>query len=261
MLAIHHDRQGRGKMGELVSIITPMYNAEKTIAQTVESVLAQTYTDWEMIIIDDCSTDHSAEIVLGYRKKDQRIHYYKKKKNSGAAQARNSAIRKAKGDYLAFLDSDDIWKPRKLERQINFMKATGTEFCYTACGIIDKNGKMAGKDRLVPEKVTYASLLKGNSVPCLTAVVERKCFKGIRIPDVPHEDYATWLAVLRNGVKARGINEVLADYRVYPESLSAKKWEAAQWTWNIFRKQEKLSFIKSSYYFCCYAIRAIRKRI
>lgn len=245
----------------LVSIITPMYNAEKTIAQTIESVLLQTYSNWEMIIMDDCSTDKSAKIVEEYLKKDFRIQYYRAEKNSGVANAREDAISRAKGHYLAFLDSDDLWKKDKLRRQIELMQKENIPFCYSAYEVIDKKGKIIKKKRKVPVVADYKKLLKGNFIPCLTVVVEREVLLNRNIPKISHEDYAMWLMILKTGIKAYGINEVLASYRINRKSISANKWKSAKWTWTIYYRQEKLPLFRCLFYFANYALYAIKKRI
>lgn len=245
---------------KLVSIITPMYNAKAFIAETMESVLAQTYPYWEMIIVDDVSTDSCAEIVKAYAMKDSRIKYYKHQKNSGVAVARNTAIQKASGRYIAFLDSDDLWKANKLEKQLQFMKEKQVTFCYSDCEIINETGESTGKIRHVPEMQDYKKLLKGNAIPCLTVLIDRSRVSKIEMPLIPHEDYAAWLSILKTGIVAYGQNEVLAKYRVNSTSLSGNKVQAAIWTWNIYRKQEKLGIIKSIYCFICYMLAAIKKR-
>lgn len=265
-MAIKRMSVGNREMKEkLVSIITPMHNAEKFVARTIESVQKQTYTDWEMIIVDDGSSDGSADIVQTYAKSDTRIHYKRLDQNAGVAQARNIAIQSAVGRYIAFLDSDDIWKPDKLRRQLALMQETGTMFCYTACGVIDEDGKESGRVRHVPERVAYKDLLKGNVIPCLTVLLDRKQLsqQGINVamPLVPHEDYAAWLSILKQGVVADGINEILAEYRVNKKSVSANKLQAMKWTWQIYRKQEKLGLVKSMECFLGYLYQAGRKHI
>lgn len=246
---------------ELVSIITPVYNAQDTIAGTIESVQAQTCGNWEMILADDCSTDNSMEIMQSYAKKDSRIRLLVQKTNQGVAQARNAAIASAKGRFVAFLDSDDLWCPDKLEKQLAFMKQKQAAFCYTACDVIDEYGKQMGKVRFVPETADYNTLLKGNYIPCLTVVIDRKTIDIPSMPSIPHEDYAVWLEILKAGHSAWGLNEVLARYRVNQHSVSSNKLKAAGWTWNIYRKNQKLSLIKSSYCFMSYLVRAVIKRI
>lgn len=248
-----------------VSIITPMYNAQRYIAKTIESVQEQTYSDWEMIIVDDCSTDNSADIVQAYAKEDERICYIRLDKNEGVAYARNIAIQRANGRYLAFLDSDDIWNADKLRRQLVFMQEKKAVFCYTACNVIDANGEAIGKTRNVPSNVTYTELLKGNVIPCLTVLLDIKKLSewgiNISMPLIPHEDYAMWLSILKEGVVAEGMNEVLAEYRVGRSSISANKLKTMKWTFDIYWKYLKLGLGKSCRYFANYVLAAIRKRI
>lgn len=248
-------------MEDLVSVITPMYNAEKYIKETIASVQAQTYQKWEMIIVDDGSTDKSADIVKEFMKNEPRIRYYRNNVNCGVAQSRNVAISKAQGRYIAFLDSDDLWRPVKLEKQLQVMRESGSPFCYGACSVIDGTGKKIKKDRNVPKKIDYRKLLKGNMIPCLTVVIDRKNVPGITMPQIPHEDYATWLTILKSGVVAYGTDAVIADYRVGHESTSSQKGKAFKWTWNIYRKYLELNLCSCIYNFCWYAIKGISKCI
>lgn len=246
----------------LVSIITPMYNAKRFVALTIESVLAQTYTNWEMIIVDDCSTDDSAAIVKEYSNKDSRVKYFKLEKNSGIAKARNFALEMAKGRYVAFLDSDDIWKPQKLEKQLEFMNENGAHFCHSACDVIREDGTPTGQVRHIPFRVDYKGLLPGDCIACLTVVIDRKYIKDPVMPYIHHEDYAAWLDVLKKYDEvALGLDEVLASYRVSANSKSGNKVKAAKWTWNIYRKYLKLPIVKSCYYFVGYAVKAVLKRM
>lgn len=246
---------------ELVSIITPMYNAEKYIAQTIESVQKQSYQNWEMLIIDDASTDKSEEIVKKYSGRDKRIKYHRQNKNCGIANARNTAIKMAQGTYLAFLDSDDMWKNDKLEKQIQYMQKEDIAFCYSACEIVDSGGSATGKIRSVPLNIDYRTLLKGNYIPCLTVVLDRKKIDNIEMSNISHEDYATWLNILKQGIVAYGINEVLASYRVNNNSVSGNKLRAISWSWNIYRKNQGLGFLKSSYYLIYHIFNAVKKRL
>lgn len=245
----------------LVSVITPMYNAEQYIGETIASVRNQSYENWEMIIVDDCSTDQSANIVMELMKGDERIRYYKNDTNQGVASSRNAAIEQAQGRYLAFLDSDDIWERDKLKKQIGYMRQNDIAFCHSACRVIDEAGNDTGKVRYIPGQLDYQQLLKGNCIACLTVVIDREQTEIMRMPDIPHEDYATWLGILRTGKQAYGINEVLAGYRVSSESVSGNKIKAMKWTWNIYRDYLELGMIKSMYYFGHYVINAVRKRI
>lgn len=246
---------------DLVSIITPLYNKEHYIAETIRSVQAQTYTEWEMIIVDDCSTDQSARIVEEFCKDDSRIRYYKNLSNSGAAESRNRALELAEGRYIAFLDADDLWAREKLQKQISYMKKNECAFSYTACGVVDEKGNEAGKVRYIPEKVDYRGLLKGNCIPCLTVVLDKMKIPNIRMEKMGHEDYALWLKILQRIDYAQGINEVMAYYREYGSSLSGNKLVAAKWTWKIYREHLKLGIWKSCYYFGNYLLNAVMKRV
>lgn len=243
----------------LVSVITPMYNAEKWIEETIQSVQAQSYSHWEMIIVDDCSTDCSPEIVKRLQKQDSRIRYYRNDTNSGVAISRNRAISYAEGRYIAFLDSDDKWYPHKLERQITKMQTEQIAFCYSACEVIDKYGKKVNV-RYVPEKVDYEKLLRGNVIPCLTVVLDRKYIPEILMPEMPHEDYAAWLKIVQKGITAYGVNETLASYREAGMSVSSDKFRAMSWTWAIYRQYLGLNLVKSCCCFCFYVINALKKR-
>lgn len=245
----------------LVSIITPLYNKEHYIAETIRSVQVQTYTEWEMIIVDDCSTDGSVRIVEELCENDSRIRYSKNQSNLGAAESRNRALALAEGRYIAFLDADDLWAKEKLQKQISYMKQNECVFCYTACGVVDEKGNEAGKVRYIPEKVDYHSLLKGNCIPCLTVVLDRVKIPDIKMQKMGHEDYALWLKILQRIDQAQGINEVLAYYREYGSSLSGNKLVAAKWTWKIYRKHLNLGFWKSCYYFLHYFYNAVSKRV
>lgn len=245
----------------IVSIITPMHNAAATIRETIESVLSQSYDNWEIIIVDDCSTDSSATIVKEYCGKDERVKYHLSEENIGACGARNKGLELAKGRYIAFLDSDDTWTANKLEKQCEFMERNQVAFSYTACDVIDENSNPTGQVRHVPKEVDYKELLKGNCIPCLTVMLDREKVDYKGMPNVHHEDFAAWLDILRPGVTAYGIDEVLAHYRVCSSSLSGNKFKAMKWTWDIYRKHEGLGIFKSSYYFVNYVIKALLKRV
>lgn len=245
---------------ELVSVITPMYNASRYIVHTITAVQKQTYTNWEMIILDDWSEDNCGELVQEYAKKDGRIHYYRAEKKCGVAEARNEAMKKAKGRYIAFLDSDDLWKPEKLEKQLAFMKEKQSAFSFTACGVIDENGKSLNKVRHVPEELTYEQLLHGNVIPCLTVMIDREQVGEFSMPQMGHEDYATWLTIIKQLPSAHGLNETLGYYRVNPNSISSNKIRAVRWTWDIYRKSQNISVIKSAAYLTGHIIQAMKKR-
>ena len=242
-----------------VSIITPLHNSSKFISETIQSVLNQTYRDWEMIIVDDCSTDDSAEIVESFAEKDERIKLYHLKVNSGAAVARNTAIEKAKGRYIAFLDSDDLWTTTKLEEQISFMIKNNHSFTFTAYNKIDEKGKKFGEIN-VPTKVNYNDLLKTCSIGCLTAIYDSKELGKIYMPLIrKRQDYGLWLRILKITPFAYAINKPLANYRVRTGSLSGNKIKAAKYQWKIYREIEKLTIIKSTWYFTTYFIHGLFK--
>lgn len=244
----------------LVSIITPAYNAAAYIAETIESVLAQTYTSWEMFIANDCSKDNTAEIVQSYVAKDKRIKLITLKRNSGVAVARNTAIQKAKGRYIAFLDSDDLWKKEKLQQQIGFMRQNGYVFTYTSYEHFQK-GKERIKNKVqIPESLNYKQALKGNKIACLTVMLDRKQISKIYFMSKKHEDYILWLNILKQGISAYGIQESLALYRTgNTKSISGNKLQSAIWTWKVYRENQELSVLNSMYYMWFYIINGIRK--
>lgn len=241
----------------MVSIITPSYNSEKFISKTVDSVLSQTFKNWEMIIVDDVSPDNANDIIEEYIKKDSRIKLIKLEKNAGAAEARNMAIKEAKGRFIAFLDSDDCWKEDKLEKQINFMLKNDYSFTYTAYEKIDENGNFLGTMG-IPDKVSYNSLLKTCVIGCLTSVYDVQKLGKVYMPkNTKREDFATWLNILKKVDFAYGIKEELAEYRVYENQSSGKKAKMAKENWKLYREIEKLNIFKASYYFTHYAVRGV----
>ncbi len=244
--------------GDLVSIITPLYKSEKFISQTIESVLRQTYTNWEMIIVDDVSPDNSDKIVIKYCKKDSRIKFLKLKVNSGPAIARNTAIKEAKGRYIAFLDADDLWYENKLEKQIRFMKENNLAFTYSSYDLMDEKGKSLGTF-ITKDKINYERMLKTSSVGCLTVVYDVKMLGKMYMENMGHEDYILWLKILKNIDYAMGIIEPLATYRIVNNSVSSNKLKAARYTWKIYREVEGLNIFNSIYYFIHYVVNGLIK--
>ncbi len=243
----------------MVSIITPLHNADKFIAQTIESVLAQTYQEWEMIIVDDLSLDHSASIVEAYVQKDPRITLIKQKQKSGPAGARNRAIQAAQGRYIAFLDADDLWMPEKLEKQISFMTKYDSAFTYSSYKVIDMDNEALTTFVTLPD-ISYESMLKTCSVGCLTAVYDREKLGKMYMPKLPRrQDYALWLSILKKIGTAKGLLEPLAYYRIGQTSVSSNKINAAAWQWKVYRDVEQLSLTKSIYYFVNYVYFGIKK--
>lgn len=199
-------------MSQLVSIITPSYNTAKFINQTIDCVLAQTYTNWEMIIVDDCSTDDTDAVVASYT--DPRIRYLKNEKNSGAAVSRNRALAEAKGKWIAFLDSDDLWEPTKLEKQVAFMEKNGYHFSYTNYVEIDDEGNSLGRMWTGPKKIGKLAMYSFNYMGCLTVMYDREHVGLIQIADLKkRNDYAIWVKVVRK-CPAYLLDETLATYRV-----------------------------------------------
>lgn len=230
---------------ELVSIIMPAYNCEKFIGESIESIINQTYKNWELIIVDDCSTDNTPIVVKKYLEQDSRINYIRLNKNSGAAVARNKAIDVAKGKFVAFLDSDDIWFPEKLTKQINFMKENNYYFTCTSYTKIDEYGNYLDRIVLVREKYNYNDLLKygtGN----LSVVYNAEVLGKFIIPDIrKRNDYVLWLQVIKKAGFLYGIKEPLGSHRIRKDSISSRKTSLVFYHWKVYREIEHLSFFKS----------------
>ena len=248
-------------MKDLVSIITPMFNSIKYIENTIISVQAQTYQNWEMIIIDDGSTDDSVKIVKSFLEEDERINLICLADNNGSAVARNEGIRAATGRYIAFLDSDDIWMQEKLEKQIKFMNDHKSPLSFTAYRKINENGEYLGKVNINKFKVGYLDLLKTNHIGCLTAIMDTKLLDGkIYMPLIEkRHDHGLWLSILKQGHTAYGLNEVLADYRCRKDSISNNKIKTIPYQWKLYRKHENLNLISSIFYMISYALHGISK--
>ena len=246
----------------LISVITPAYNAERFIGEAIESVQKQTYANWEMVIVDDCSTDGTVRIVEEYRKKDPRIKLYRLEKNSGSAVARNTAMEHAKGRYIAFLDSDDRWLPEKLEKQLKFMQEKDIAFSFTTYVRMLEDGTRTRALSNTPEVVGYDDLMKRCVIGCLTVMLDRDKIGHLKMVNIrTRQDYVYWLTITKKGFLAYGLPEVLAEYRLVDNSISSNKWKAAKRNWYVFRKIEKQSLLKSIWYFAHYAILSIRDMI
>ena len=242
---------------DLVSIITPCYNSSKYIKDCVNSVLQQTYPNWEMLIVDDCSTDGSDTIIKKFCEQDSRIKYFKTNSPSGSPTLpRNIGIEHAQGKYIAFLDSDDIWLPAKLEEQIKLFNDDKTAIVYSNYEKISEDGIRNNRVIKAPRQTTYKQLLKENTIGCLTAIYDTQKAGKMYFTNVGHEDFVVWLSILKKGYVAKNTNSVLALYRVNANSVSANKLKACKWTWNIYRNIEHLPLMTSCYYFMHYAIRA-----
>ena len=233
----------------LVSIITPCYNADKFIAETIESVLSQTYQNWEMLICDDCSTDNSVEIIRAYADKDSRIKLFKTPHNTGTpAEPRNIAIDNAKGYCVAFLDADDVWLPNKLETEVGFMLNGNYEMVYSNYEKISWEGKRSGRVVIAPKTATYNDMVKSCVVPaCITTMIKRELVGDIRFKTMPKEDYAFWLSIFRKGITAYNTNTLQALYRLTPNSRSSQKLKLISAQWNVLRDEERLNFFYALY--------------
>ena len=243
----------------LVSIITPSYNSEKYISETIESVLDQTYQEWEMIIVDDLSSDDSLQIIEHYAKKDSRIKVIRSKQNMGPAHARNRAIKEAKGRYIAFLDSDDVWFPKKLEKQIQFLTENNLVITYSAYETMDENSKYINT-RNIQTSITYNDMLKSNHIGNLTGIYDTDFFGKVYMKECGHEDYVLWLELLKQIESTKGLSEPLAKYRIMSKSLSSNKLKVLKWQWDIYRNIEKLGIFQSAYTMIWYVFYAIKKR-
>ena len=244
----------------LVSIITPVYNAGKVIERTISSVLNQTYQNWEMILVDDCAKDNSAEIIKGIAVTEPRIKYHKLEQNSGAAVARNRAIEEAEGQFIAFLDADDFWMKDRLQRGLYLMKEKGCAFVYAATQMIDENDQKLGDYTPVPEWTDYKHLLKRTVIATSTVLLDMNKVGEFSMPlRRSGQDYATWLKLLRKVEKAYGINEPLVLYRISPKSLSSNKFKSIKQVYGIQTKDEGLNPIYAGYNTLCFCLYAFKK--
>ena len=235
-------------MQKLVSIVTPVHNSEKFLRQCLNSVLAQTYEQWEHILVDDCSTDDSCAVIRTYADKDPRVKLIQLKVNSGAGVARNTAIEAAKGNFVAFLDSDDRWYPAKLAKQLAFMQNTGHHFTFTSYDIINKEGNALSKIIKAKSLVTYKSALYKNPIGCLTVIYSVTFFGKQYMPAIrKRQDYALWLKLLKK-TNGFGLDECLSSYRIGNESISSNKIDLLKYEWKIYREIEGLPFLKSLFY-------------
>ncbi|NTW96306.1 MAG: glycosyltransferase family 2 protein [Erysipelotrichaceae bacterium] len=240
---------------DLVSIITPVYNAQSTLKATLDGIVSQSYKDWELILVNDASTDDSKAIAEPYLKKDKRIQWIEMAQNSGAAKARNFAIDHARGQYLAFLDSDDAWDSNKLEKQLKFMRDNAYAFTFTAYRTT------RGRIVKAPNVLSYKELITNNQIGCLTVIIDRRSTGDFLMADYRKgQDHLTWLMLMKRGIKAYGLNEVLATYTEgNTNSLSGNKIKSAKRQWFNYRKALGLGFFKSTLYFIKYVYYSLKK--
>jgi len=245
----------------LVSVITAAYNAEAFIAGTIASVQAQSLSDWEMLVADDASGDRTAPIVAAVAAEDDRVRLIRLPQNGGVARARNAALAAARGRFIAFLDSDDLWLPQKLERQVAFMKAKEAAVSYTAFRRIDESGSRVGRLVKVPARLTYRQLLRNTAIATLTGMVDTAKTGPLRMTEARRDDYILWLSLLKRGFVAHGLQADLARYRVVRGSLSSKPKRSATWVWDVYRKVEKLGLLQAAWCMLHYGARAVAKRL
>ena len=247
-------------MSALVSIITPSYNSAKFIAETIQSVQNQTYLNWEMIIVDDGSSDETENVVLSIIKNDNRIQFYKLNQNSGPAVARNTGIEKASGSYMTFIDADDIWFPTFIENNIKTIQETGISFVFSSYRRANEELEFVYSDFIVPHKVSYTDILKSNSISCLTAFLDIKKLGKKFMPLIrKRQDMGLWLNYLKVIPFAHGIQETQAIYRIRENSLSRKKSDLIKYQWHFYREVEKLNVFKSIYYMLHWMYRGFMK--
>jgi len=244
----------------LVSIITPSYNSEKFIAETIASVQNQTYQNWEMIIVDDCSKDKTVEIVEEIIKSDKRIKLARLEKNSGPAIARNKGIQAVSGKFMTFLDADDIWFPDFIENSIKTIQQQGIHFVFSSYRRSDEALNFIYSDFIVPEKANYHDILKTNSISCLTAFIDIEVLGKKTMPEVfKRQDMGLWLKYLKEIPFAYGIKEPKAIYRIRKNSLSRKKSDLLKYQWQFYRNVENLNVFKSCYYMAHWMYRGFLK--
>lgn len=239
-----------------VSVIMPTYNCGDYIEQSIQSVLAQTVTDWEIQLVDDCSTDNTSQVLRPYLERYPNIHYYRLPQNSGPAVARTEAIKRATGQYVAFLDSDDIWFPTKLEKQIGFMKNTGAKFTCTAYAEMDAGGNALHTAMVPPAKIDYQKCIRlSNPIGNLTAMYDQKALGKFTVPPIQRRnDFALWLQILKETDFCYGMEEILGTYRLGRKgSVSSNKLKQAKYHWQLYHEIEQHNVIRSVYELGCWA--------
>lgn len=246
----------------LVSVIMPMHNSAEFLSAAIDTVLNQSYTDWELLIVDDNSVDDSVDIALQYAKQDSRIHVLKNEAHTGMPSTpRNVGILAARGRFIAFLDSDDMWFSTKLEQQIPLFQEDRVAIVYGNYEKVNEQGIRNNRYVKAPSLASYEMLLKGNVIGNLTAIYDRKKTGTVLMQDKHHEDYIMWLSILKGGFIAKNTNTIIGSYRVRESSVSSKKLETAKWQWAVYRDVEKLSLLHSAYNFIFYAYKAYVKSL
>jgi teichuronic acid biosynthesis glycosyltransferase TuaG len=244
-----------------VSIITPLYNAGRFLLPCIESVLGQTYTNWEMILVDDCSTDDSLKVARRYAMMEKRVNVDQLPNNQGSGPARNRATEIASGDLIAFLDSDDIWHRDKLKIHVAEMVSKNASFSHTSYGYINEDGNVIRQTFHVSNKpVTYTDLLKRTEISCLTAMYDVRKVGKMYMPDLRRkQDYALWLAILKKGFPSYPVDQELAWYRQRKNSATNNKFKLIKGHWSFLREHEKLNLMETNYYFFCWIYNGLIK--
>lgn len=243
----------------LISIIMAAYNAEKTIGQAISSVLTQTYKEFELIVVNDCSKDKTRQIIQQYTEQDSRVKLVDNFINRGVSYTRKRGVEEAKGSWIAVLDSDDIWSTDKLEKQVKRQVETGADLLFTGSTFMDADGKPVEWYLHAPSEITYRQLLKQNVLSNSSSLVRKEVYdQHYAAGDNMHEDFATWLNILKTGRKAYGIDEPLLIYRLSKTSKSGNKIKAAKMNWNTYR-HVGLNVIEAFYYECWYAVKGLLK--
>ena len=246
----------------LVSVIMPCYNMEKYITATIHSVQRQTYTHWELLIVDDASTDGTVGIVQDFCNQDDKIQFVVKPKHSGIADTRNQCLKMAKGRFLAFLDADDVWHPEKLEQQLQFMMERKIGFSYSSYDCIDEDGNPLEKMVKAAGNLDHNAYMHNTIIGCSTVMIDTTIIGDVVVPNFrTSEDTATWLNILKKGYLAYAIDQPLTSYRIRQHSASSNKLKASSDLWRVYRQQEKLSLFKALGCFFSYAYHAVKKRL
>jgi teichuronic acid biosynthesis glycosyltransferase TuaG len=245
----------------LISIVTPAYNATATLQETVDSIFAQTFQDWEWCIVDDASKDNTAQMIKDLAARDARVRPVFLEMNVGAPMALQAAIDHAQGRYIALIDADDIWLPEKLERQLAFMQKKKVPISYTGHRRMSEDGKWSGAFIHPPSRLSYHDLLKNTAMVSSSVMIDRDMVGPVHITPMKSYDLATWLPMLAKGHVAYGVDEDLMRYRVRAGSLSSNKFKTITRVWRIYRQQEKLSLPYSLYCLASYGFHAVAKRM
>tara|TARA_B100000287_G_C20606172_1_gene770162 strand:- start:146 stop:898 length:753 start_codon:yes stop_codon:yes gene_type:complete len=249
-------------MQPLVSIITPCYNSSRYIAESISSVIKQTYSNWELLVVDDKSTDDSKEIILSFSREEKRIRPFFLDHNIGPSNARNFGIKNSRGRYIAFLDADDIWFSNKLTDQLLFMQNNDIAFSYTSYQRISEDGLIKYNTIKAPKYMSYSSYLKNTIIGCLTVMIDKNKTGSFLMPDISSShDMALWLLIMRRGFKAYGLDKNLALYRITSNSNTSNKIKSIIDVWRVYRNIEQLNLVYSLWCFLNYLFHAIKKRV